>query len=68
MAAILAGRLRKPLDGGTVELREHRPNRTEGIVKLTDCWLFSALSHEAKPLKLRRGAIDNLLRFRSESG
>ena len=31
----------------------------EGIVKLTDCRLFSALLHEAKPLKLRRGAFYN---------
>ncbi len=40
----------------------------EGIVKLTDCRLFSIFLHEAKPLKLRRAAIDNLLIFRSESG
>ena len=38
------------------------------IVKLTDCRLFSVFPHEAKPLKLRRAGIDNLLRFRSESG
>ena len=40
----------------------------EGIVKLTNCRLFLAFFHEAKPLKLRRAAIDNLPRFRSESG
>ena len=39
----------------------------EGIVKLTDCRLFSAFFHEAKPLKLRKAAIDNLPRFWSES-
>ncbi len=39
-----------------------------GFVKLTDCRLFSAFFHEAKPLKLRREAIDNLSRIRSESG
>ena len=39
-----------------------------GIVKLTDCRLFSAFLHEVKPLKLCREAIDNLPRFRSESG
>ena len=38
-----------------------------GIVKLTDCRLFSAFLHVAKPLKLRRAAIDNLPRFRSET-
>ena len=40
----------------------------KGTVKLTDCRLFSAFLHEAKPLKLRKVAIDNLPRFRSESG
>ena len=40
---------------------------TEGIVKLTDYRLFSAFLHETKPLKLRKVAIDNLRRFRSES-
>ena len=45
-----------------------RQKHFEGIVKLTDCRLFSAFLHEAKPLKLRRAAIDNLPRFRSESG
>ncbi len=39
----------------------------KGIVKLTDCRLFSAFFHEAKPLKLRKAAIDNLPRFWSES-
>ena len=39
-----------------------------GIVKLTDCGLYSAFLHEAKPLKLRRAAIDNMPRYRSESG
>ena len=38
------------------------------IVKLTDCRLFPAFRHEAKPLKLPRAAIGNLPRFRSESG
>ena len=39
-----------------------------GIVKLIECRLFSAFLHEAKLLNLRGGAIDNLPRFRSESG
>ena len=39
-----------------------------GIVKLTGCRQFLAFLHEAKPLKLRRAAIDNLPRFHSESG
>ena len=39
-----------------------------GIVKLADCRLFSVFPHETKPLKLRRTAVDNLPRFRSESG
>ena len=39
-----------------------------GIVKLTDCNLFLAFLHEAKPLKLRKAAIDDFPRFRSESG
>ena len=43
-------------------------HRGYGIVKLTDRRLFSPFLHEAKPLKLRRAAIDNLPRFRSESG
>ena len=41
---------------------------SEGIVKLTDCRLVSALLHEAKPLKLRKAAVDYLPRFRSKSG
>ena len=40
----------------------------EGIVKLTECRLLSAFLHGAKPLKLHKAAIDNLPRFRSESG
>ena len=43
-------------------------NTLEGIVKLTDCRLFSAFLSEGKPSKLRRAAIGDLLRFRSESG
>ena len=39
-----------------------------GIINLTDCNLSSAFLHEAMPLKLRKAAIDNLPRFRSESG
>ena len=39
-----------------------------GIVKLIECRLFSAFLHEAKLLNLRGGAIDNVPRFRSESG
>ena len=39
-----------------------------GTVKLAECRLFSAFLHEAKPLKSRNTAIDNLPRFRSESG
>ena len=42
-------------------------NALTGIRKLTDYTLSLAFSHEAKPLKLRRAAIDNLPRFRSES-
>ena len=37
---------------------------SKGIVKVTDCRLFSAFLHEAKPFKLRRAAIDNLPGFR----
>ena len=33
------------------------------IVKLTDCRLFSAFLHEAKPLKLLRAAFDNFQDF-----
>ena len=33
-----------------------------------DCRLFSAFLHEAKPLKLRKAAIDNFSRLRSEPG
>ena len=36
---------------------------SEGTVTLSDCKLFSACLHEAKPLTLRRAAIDNLPRF-----
>ena len=43
-------------------------DKLDGIVKLTDCRLFSAFPHEAKPLKLRSAAIDNLPGFRSEPG
>ena len=39
----------------------------DGIVKLTDCRLSSAFLHEAKPLNLRRAAIDNLPGFQGES-
>ena len=39
----------------------------KSIVKLTDYRLFPAFLHETKPLKLRKVAIDNLRRFRSES-
>ena len=39
-----------------------------GIVKLIECRLFSAFIHEAKLLNLRGGDIDNVPRFRSESG
>ena len=42
-------------------------SRPAGIVKLTDYRLLSAFPHEAKPLKLRKTAIDDLPRFRSES-
>ena len=38
-----------------------------GVVKLTDCRLFSAFLDQAKPLKLRKTAIDYLPRFGSES-
>ena len=44
------------------------PEQSVGIVKLIDCRLISAFLHEAKPLKLHKAAIDDLLRFRSESG
>ena len=36
--------------------------------QVTDCMLFSAFLHETKPLNLRRTVIDNLPRFRNESG
>ena len=39
-----------------------------GFVKLTDRKLFPASLHEAKPLKLRRAAIDSLPRFRRGYG
>ena len=39
---------------------------TVGIVTLSYYGLFSAILHEAKPLKLRKAAIDNLARFLSE--
>ena len=42
--------------------------KAAGIVKLIECRLFSAFFHEAKLLNLRGGAIDNVPRFRSESG
>ena len=44
------------------------PRYLRGIVKLIECRLFSAFLHEAKLLNLRGGAIDNVPRFRSESG
>ena len=44
------------------------PRHRGGIVKLIECRLFSAFLHEAKLLNLRGGAIDNVPRFRSESG
>ena len=50
---------------GVLRCRKCRQN---GIVKLTDCRLFSAFLHEAKPLKLRKAVIDNLPIFRGESG
>ncbi len=39
------------------------PGELIGIVTLSDCKLFSACLLEAKPLTLRRAAIDNLPRF-----
>ena len=48
-------------------LRSTRNVGLGGIVKLNDCRLFSAFLDEAMPLKLRKAAIDNLPRFRSES-
>ena len=45
-----------------------RSTASTGIVKLIECRLFSAFLHEAKLLNLRGGAIDNVPRFRSESG
>ena len=42
--------------------RQAKANK--GIVKSIDCRLFSAFLHEAKPLTLRRTAIDNLPGFR----
>ena len=38
------------------------------IVKVTKCRLFSEFLHGAKPLKLRKAAINNLPRSRSDSG
>ena len=49
-------------DPGSPEKR-HCLGRQGGIVTLSDCKLFSACLHEAKPLTLRRAAIDNLPRF-----
>ena len=51
--------------GRAIEIAEgivHR-RRLGGIVTLSDCKLFSACLHDAKPLTLRRKAIDNLPRF-----
>ena len=52
----------------TVHLSPSAVRVLEGIVKLTECRLLSAFLHGAKPLKLHKAAIDNLPRFRSESG
>ena len=52
----------------TVHLSPSAVRVLEGIVKLIECRLFSAFLHEAKLLNLRGGAIDNVPRFRSESG
>ena len=49
-------------------LRSTRNVGLGGIVKLTEDSLFSAFPHEAKPLKLRKAAIDNLPRLRRGSG
>ena len=38
------------------------------IVTLTYCGLYSAILHEAKPMKSRKAAIDNLARIQSEPG
>ena len=77
---VLAGKLEAkrsdcaPVAGkSTFNRLEHRPRREagkyhKGIVKLIECRLFSAFLHEAKVLNLRGGAIDNVPRFRSESG
>ena len=45
------------------EDKDRPKKQRHGIVKLTDCRLFLAFLHEAKPLKLRRAAIDNLPKF-----
>ena len=52
--------------GGSIETRG--TYSYVGIVKITDRRLFSAFLHEAKPLKLRKAAIDNISGCRSESG
>ena len=53
---------------GAKEPAEQVVRNIRGIVKLIECRLFSAFLHEAKLLNLRGGAIDNVPRFRSESG
>ena len=57
---------RQPVRRST--LADANERRDWGIVKLTECRLLSAFLHGAKPLKLHKAAIDNLPRFRSESG
>ena len=52
--------------GGSIETRG--TYSYGGIIKLADRRLFSAFLHEAKPLKSRKAAIDNIPEFRSESG
>ena len=52
----------------TYRRARYRSGASGGIVKLIECRLFSAFLHEAKLLNLRGGAIDNVPKFRSESG
>ena len=53
------------LNGSYVHLaqKSYSSGSDGGIVTLSDCKLFLACLHEAKPLTFRRAAIDNLPRF-----
>ena len=65
---IVLRRLDCLLDASKRDVLKAAKGLSDGIVKLIECRLFSAFLHEAKLLNLRGGAIDNVPRFRSESG